>query len=520
MLLKTTASRCLTAGVLLAAGLTMQTLAQADHGNDRLLRAIFDRGHRLTTKVEFQGLLSNANNACAPNCPIPAPDPVVGKRNFGLTADSTAIDNSQALFQGSSQMLGVGNIPSNGRACSTCHRPDLRNGSGVVIEELKLGLPHSFPLTNTVPLTDTLFTGREADDGNHPQAFDNLNNHGLVAIKPGRFNPLIAWNDPYREVLLWRKVPRFVNTALTIGFLNDGRMRELGETTRGAIFSHTQNFDERFDDLLRAPNPRFPMGPPEFEERPRNIAAFIETMTVEPPALRAFLNPADPTLNPQCSNAPGAACKPSDCLRLTGGPTCDLYTVLTRDPFFTVPVQTAAQRRGRDVFQAQCMSCHNTPNVFGSIDHVPGNPLQFPPRIGKAFDVGVAQRNVNSLDFRAFVCTTQPVQGVGCPTKVLKRIVLPLAKMDGTTVYHEVTIDPGTASATGRYEDLFRFKVPQLRRVKQLGPYFHDNSAATLEAVIDHFESDHYKRSADGRNNPIQLNPAQRADLLEFLNIL
>ena len=77
-----------------------------------------------------------------------------------------------------------------------------------------------------------------------------------------------------------------------------------------------------------------------------------------------------------------------------------------------------------------------------------------------------------------------------------------------------------TASATGRYEDLFRFKVPQLRRVKQLGPYFHDNSAATLAAVLDHFESDHYKRSADGRNNPIQLNPWQRADLLEFLNIL
>ena len=48
----------------------------------------------------------------------------------------------------------------------------------------------------------------------------------------------------------WRKVVRLVNTGLTIGFLNDGRMRELQETVRGALFSHPQLFDERFDDLL------------------------------------------------------------------------------------------------------------------------------------------------------------------------------------------------------------------------------------------------------------------------------
>ena len=66
-------------------------------------------------------------------------------------------------------------------------------------------------------------------------------------------------------------------------------------------------------------------------------------------------------------------------------------------------------------------------------------------------------------------------------------MVLPLAQVDGTLVQHAVTVDPGTASASGRYEDLYRFKVPQLRRISQLGPYFHDNSAPTLEAVIDHF---------------------------------
>lgn len=494
--------------------------AHADSNDDRLMRDIFDRAFRFSTKVEFLGLVTNQNNACRPHCPLPDADPNVGRLNFGFNAAQTAIDNSQALFQGHSVMLGVGDIVSNGRACTTCHRPDTRNGSGQVTEELKLGLPHAFPLTSTIPLADPLFTGREADDGAHPQAFDNLNNHGLVGIKPGRFNNVIAWNDPFREVIEWRKVIRLVNTGLTIGFLNDGRMRELQETARGAIFSHPQLFDERYDDLVKVPNPNFPAGPPVFEDRLRNIVAFAETATIDPPALRAFLNPADPALNPQCSFASGSQCTPVDCQRVTGSWSCDLYTVLVKDPFFTVPVQTEQQRRGRDIFKDQCMGCHSTPNVFGNIEHVPGAPLSFAPKINHTFDVGVAQRNTFNLDFRAFTCTTKPVQGVGCPQKAFKTIVLPLAKMDGSTVMHTVTVDPGAASATGRYEDLFRFKVPQLRRLSKLAPYFHDNTAPTLEAVLDHFQSSYYSDSADGRKYPIHLNSSERADLLEFLRIL
>lgn len=64
------------------------------------------------------------------------------------------------------------------------------------------------------------------------------------------------------------------------------------------------------------------------------------------------------------------------------------------------------------------------------------------------------------------------------------------------------------------------FKIPihpQLRRISKLGPYFHDNSAATLEEVLDFFESPWYRRSKDGRNFPIHLTPRERQDLLEFL---
>src|SRR5678809_1532984 len=71
-------------------------------------------------------------------------------------------------------------------------------------------------------------------------------------------------------------------------------------------------------------------------------------------------------------------------------------------------------------------------------------------------------------------------------------IVIPLARQDGQTVMVTVVDDVGLAAATGRYEDLHKFKVPQLRRIKDLGPYFHDNSANTLEEVVDYFNGPDY----------------------------
>lgn len=83
-----------------------------------------------------------------------------------------------------------------------------------------------------------------------------------------------------------------------------------------------------------------------------------------------------------------------------------------------------------------------------------------------------------------------------------------------------VVDDVGAAAATARYEDLHRFKVPQLRRIRDLGPYFHDNSAATLEDVVEYFNGDDYNRSVDGRRYPIHLSRSERESLLAFLRAL
>src|SRR6185436_19363812 len=70
----------------------------------------------------------------------------------------------------------------------------------------------------------------------------------------------------------------------------------------------------------------------------------------------------------------------------------------------------------------------------------------------------------------------------------------------------EVGMDPRYAerSATGMY------RTTPLRALWQHAPYFHDGSAATLNDVVDRYDS--------AKN--LQLTPAQKADLVEYLKSL
>jgi hypothetical protein len=397
----------------------LPAVARGDSPGDLAPRDVYDRGVEYTDRVDFPPRIGAAG------------DPVNGQRQFGLTADGNAIDPTLGLFTGVSAIAGP--IDGNGRVCATCHRPGQHFGL------------QPTPLSSTVPRTDVLFTGLVADSGPEPLALDNFDRLGLLFHRASRFNPLLAETSAFRQVFFWRKTTRLVNTVFTFGLLNDGRMRELVETTRQAVFSHTQNGDERFDDLADP-------------QRLRDIAAFMESQ-IDPPELSALLDP-------------GAS----------------LHERLVSDPFYTVHATTTLQRRGQSVFEKNCMTCHNMPNVFSNRDHVDSPPLNRPPLYGHTFDVGVAQRNALHLEFRRF----EPATGARVP------IVLQLATQKGTTANVTVVDDVGAAAVTARYEDLHRFKVPQLRRIRDLGPYFHDNSAATLEDVVDYFNGDDYNRSADG----------------------
>src|SRR5262249_22287249 len=392
----------------------------------------------------------------------PGADPDRGRRLFGLAVDLETEDKSEALFAGFS-FAKQGVVTSNQRTCFTCHR-GLSN---------TLGLPPG-PISHVVPLTDALFTGLDGDAQGDPNGMFNLDMLGLIKYRPNRFNPTRPQSDPFRKVFFWRKSIRLLNVGLTNGLLNDARPRALFEIDRGAVFSHPQDGDDRFDDL--------------FAVQDGNDLEAFQFGQFTHPELAALRDPQHP-----------------------------LHQTLLDDPFYTVYPMTAAERRGQKVFEQQCMSCHNTPNVFNNVSNVQalGNgegPPNFPPlapSMARTFNVGVSERNAHGLRF-----TEHLGGGQFAP------IVLQLVKTDGTVVSHTVTFDIGLAATTGRYEDIGRFRAPQLRGLMQNAPYFHDNSAATIEEVVDYFNSDFYNDSKDGKLYPIHLNDQERADLIAFLRLL
>jgi cytochrome c peroxidase len=62
------------------------------------------------------------------------------------------------------------------------------------------------------------------------------------------------------------------------------------------------------------------------------------------------------------------------------------------------------------------------------------------------------------------------------------------------------TSDPGRLLLTGQPADLGVMDVTQLRGISKTAPYFHNNSATTLEEVLDHYDA--LFRRAERINSP------------------
>ncbi|MEM1023160.1 MAG: MbnH family di-heme enzyme [Myxococcota bacterium] len=91
----------------------------------------------------------------------------------------------------------------------------------------------------------------------------------------------------------------------------------------------------------------------------------------------------------------------------------------------------------------------------------------------------------------------------------------------------------GVHEVTGRPGDMGKFRAPTLRNVAVTGPYMHDGSVETLEAVIRIYEAggrnvEQGRWAGDGRFNPLKsgfvpgfdLTAEERRDLLSFLESL
>jgi len=84
---------------------------------------------------------------------------------------------------------------------------------------------------------------------------------------------------------------------------------------------------------------------------------------------------------------------------------------------------------------------------------------------------------------------------------------------DGTERVFSDFADPGRMLITCRREDLTAFRIRSLWNVKNTAPYFHDNSANTLDDVIAH-----YKEYLKFRQ--VSVTDEDLADILAYLKVL
>jgi hypothetical protein len=124
-------------------------------------------------------------------------------------------------------------------------------------------------------------------------------------------------------------------------------------------------------------------------------------------------------------------------------------------------------------FQGTCTTCHNTPN---SGNHSIVAPL----------NIGLADASRRTPDM---------------PLYTLRN------KADGQIV---LTTDPGRALISGKFTDIGKFKGPILRALAARAPYFHNGSAADLDAVVD-FYNERFGAGIVGKD---------REDLIAFLRTL
>ncbi|WEN13821.1 hypothetical protein PY254_11255 [Rhodanobacter sp. AS-Z3] len=128
---------------------------------------------------------------------------------------------------------------------------------------------------------------------------------------------------------------------------------------------------------------------------------------------------------------------------------------------------------GQPVITGTCSTCHNSPNIGNHSVALPIN-------------IGISDASRRTMDMPLYTLTNVSTG------QVVK------------------TTDPGLAMRTGKWADIGKFKGPILRGVAARAPYFHNGSAATLNDVVDFY---------DTRFN-IHMNTQQKRDLAAFLAAL
>lgn len=348
-------------------------------------------------------------------------------------------------------------LGGNGRSCADCHMPSegfqlspaaARARFYALQEELAHNKNADDPLFRPVDADDFRINGENAID------YSNLLDNGLVRVTmPLPLNVKLidpATGQPSDEtsVDLWRAVMPVPNVAITgpdnvLPVWPPGAPRPpiMGQDPNGPNRQGGYQHDARFGTL---------------QEQARGALFAHAQVTEEPPArmlddLAAFQK----TL----FSSPGVELLAD---AISSGQTS------FPDPD---PELNELEQQGKIIFNRSCAQCH------GGTLHPSGST----PETAFVRPI-VRYHNISTA------CPRPTTDGFApCPARLARNARTYRITLANGSFQFVTTSDPGRMLLTGQPADLFVMDVTQLRGISRTAPYFHNNSAATLEEVIDHY---------------------------------
>ena len=305
-------------------------------------------------------------------------------------------------------------------------------------------------------LNDPLFLHDGLDDG--VSGTLRIAQHATIRIvRPLPPTIRIAEDPSATSVILLRGIPTTINTpALDPALMYDLRARNLSDQALGAIHDHAQNAVEPTEEQLAL-----------IAEFQRTEKRFFSS-----DVMRDFAN---------------------------GGPAPVLP-----------PGKTKSEQRGRLMFveteftpgstRGICALCHSGPMLNQTSPFNTGAPPG-----ARIANIGVSERNLLNLPVYTFLID----DGFGD----VRAVTLPDPGIPLTNPR-----PPGVPPPFIRHPAFFAgfFKIPSLWGVKKTAPYFHDNSAKTLEELAA-FYADMF---ANNSEFPVQLTAQDEADMVAYLKLL
>ena len=394
--------------------------------------------------------------------------------NAALTSSDSAFCRGKANFHDRT-LTGLG---GNGRACSDCHMDTENFQLTPAAAQARLA-----KMTQT-GVDDPLFRAIDADDfrvnGAAARDFTNLTQNGLVRVTLplpanvklldcGAAVPCPSSAQPTSETMadVWRAVPSILDARIT-GPDGVGPAWPRGPNQRGGY-----QLDGRIDTLQN-----------QALSALRNHAG----ITVDPPA--GFLDDLASFQNAKFSSTSVKA-------------LADAIAAGTRPLPDPDPALNDLESAGKLVFNRSCGQCHgdlgghpsgSTPILQGT----PGTPTAIVRYHSIASACPRPVDNVSPPRFSFAPCSASQMENVRT-YEITNSGVAPSGTPCGGAapqpgcVTRVTTSDPGRLLLTGYPAaggpgDIEHMDIPSLRGIGRTAPYFMNNTAATLEEMLEHYK--------------------------------